>query len=962
MLRGAQFMATQAPPQVGERLGHYQLTELLAVGGMGMVFRAYEEALDRQVAVKVLSPELAADEQFANQFISEARAAATMSHANIVHVYNVGEDRGLLFFAMELVEGDNLDTLLRSVRQFNIAEAVQLIRQAALGLQHAHQRGIIHGDIKPANLVVTFNGVLKVTDFGLAKRTTAAGASDFGTPEYVSPEIIKAQPSDHRSDIYALGATLYHLLAGQPPFTGPTPEAVMEHHLHAALPPVQKLNMKVPPSVSRIISVCMAKKPGERYQHYEDLITALDAALAALTSTGKRKRESAPGSLFAVVFVIVLAISGAAFYFYVQRQQAQPPAPPIEQTQPAPPKAVEKLPNEPPTPVKEVTAEDEALAMEAAAALQAQAEPLIAAGKFSEALAIYRQWPLQPNHAKTRATQVLREQRTRLNRLVETEWDQWQKQTLPLRQEHKYAEALTLCDQFRQKHADFSDCVKLVQRETEQIRGEEQRRQADLLAEQRASEQRLQARLNELRDQVAKQIVALQWEKAREELRAAVKSAEAALQPRIVELQRVEVDSLIALRQAITDRVKAKPGPTLTLATRTGQIEGQVLADSDGRLALGLVLTHGVASTPIPWDALPPASVLRFYSACRDPNAANEQLAYAVLCAHYALQRAVRLDDARREVLVATEKNPASQPALETFLTRLADLERRLEQETALAAAQQALEQKAAFAWSAVESALSSKEVEAVVRELAGFLNEFKDTEVARQHRADIERMRAAQPNTPVAAFRPVSLGRAARVQLISTSEGDAPDKLESGATLATTGWLRGKGIARHGLPEDGKLVVAIGDQRVPFDLQFNRPDAIVLLRAPGGGSRVRNMQLQLQNHRGNYDQIAVLFTAAQGNSDLDVVATYDGGFDPSVFTFRAWNWQHIPTEVSDKRLAVVTTTATDKSRVSLGARLFTLNGNHRLNALRFVVPEAEDYSRDTTIAVLGVSLLPAAK
>ena len=946
-------MTTPAPPKVGDHLGHFQLAELLAVGGMGLVFRAYETTLDRHVAVKVLAPELAADIQYAQQFLHEARTLATLNHTNVVHVYNVGEERGLPYFAMELVEGDNLDTLLREVAQINVTEAVQLIRQAALGLQHAHLRGIIHGDIKPANLVVTHGGILKVTDFGLAKRVAAAPRADFGTPEYASPETIEGRPTDLRSDLYALGATLYHMLAGRPPFVADTPEAIMAQHLRETPAPVTRFNLQVNPALNRIVLKALVKKPGDRYQTYDELIADLDRFLSDRLAPKPDPGDGPPRHTLAMS-ILLLGLLGAVTWWFWPRRDANPRTPhaPIPQS-PAKTTNTAGQAVTPTRPTPTATEEDETLAGQAAASLQAQAEPLVAAGKLAEAFALYQPWPLQPVHAATRANAAIEQQRGRIRKLAVEAWEKVKPQPDLLRVEHNFADALALCDQVAQAYNNIPECLALVEQGRKTVLAEKKRYEAQLATEHQASEQQRQAILDTLRSQTTQLVAALQWEKARQELGLA-ETAQPAIQTRIRELCQNELDPLLALKKAILTRVKAKPGPTLTLATRTGEIEGQVMANDEGQFVLGRVLPHGTVSTPIPWETLPRASVVRFYSACHDPDNRDEQFACTLLLAQFAIAGQVRAEDARRDLLATVQRDPARQPAIESLLARLDDADRRRQQETAERAAVQAREQKAVIVWGQLSAVTAGNDLEAVARELQTFLKLHNDTDCARAHRVEIDRLQRLLPaaNT-VAPFVPLDLGHSQ--QIISTAGQEAANPLDNPRTLATSGFFRQHDLPLPGLPDDGRLIVRLNDQRVPFQLRVGQAaDALVL---SGAGlrrntSQVLNLPTQ---QRKLYAKLAVLFAAAHGSSSLELYPRLSGD-ETSSYVFQTWNWL-TPPALESKNIATIVTTATDRQRVVLGAQLIPLDPAKRLTGLRFVTSTS---SPETAVAILAISALPA--
>jgi len=267
-----------------EKLGAYRVLALLGSGGMGRVYRAVDEALQREVAVKTLLPALAADADFVARFTREARAAALLNHPNITQIYATGQEGPIPFFAMELIRGRSLDSLCRASGALEPARAAAYIRQAATGLRHAAQKGLIHRDVKPSNLMLAEDGVVKITDFGLAKAAgsdsglTATGEV-LGSPGYISPEQAQGRPLDSRSDIYSLGATFFHLVTGRLPFPAPTAVAMILKHMNEPLRSPRSLNAGIPFPVAATIQRMMAKNPGERFQDYDALIDALDRAI-----------------------------------------------------------------------------------------------------------------------------------------------------------------------------------------------------------------------------------------------------------------------------------------------------------------------------------------------------------------------------------------------------------------------------------------------------------------------------------------------------------------------------------------------------------------------------------------------------------------------------------------------------------------------------------------------------------
>ncbi|CAB4871801.1 unannotated protein [freshwater metagenome] len=256
--------------------GRYSLTHLIARGGMAQVFRATDLALNRPVALKVLYPELSVDQNFVERFRREAQAAANLSHPNIVPVFDWGEEDGTYFIVMELVEGTSLAGLLRDERIMPPARAASITAQVAGALAFAHRSGVVHRDVKPGNILITDEGVVKVTDFGIAQaistvdHLTAAG-SVMGTATYFSPEQAEGSLVDGRSDVYSLGVVLYELLAGRPPFVGDSPVSVAGMHVRDAAPSPLQFNPGIPADLESITMMALAKNPSQRYQTADEM-------------------------------------------------------------------------------------------------------------------------------------------------------------------------------------------------------------------------------------------------------------------------------------------------------------------------------------------------------------------------------------------------------------------------------------------------------------------------------------------------------------------------------------------------------------------------------------------------------------------------------------------------------------------------------------------------------------------
>ncbi|MGB8455767.1 MAG: Stk1 family PASTA domain-containing Ser/Thr kinase [Anaerocolumna sp.] len=260
----------------------YEIIDKVGSGGMADVYKAKCHRLNRFVAIKVLKPEYSDDKNFVKKFRGEAQSAAGLSHPNIVNVYDVGDDNGLHYIVMELVEGITLKNFIERKGKLEVKEAVGIAIQIAMGMEAAHMNHIIHRDIKPQNIIISREGKVKVTDFGIAKATNSntITSNAMGSVHYLSPEQARGGYSDEKSDIYSLGVTLYEMLSGQVPFAGDNTVSVALLHIQGEAAPLREIDPGIPLSVDRIVQKCMQKKPERRYLTASDLIADLKRSIS----------------------------------------------------------------------------------------------------------------------------------------------------------------------------------------------------------------------------------------------------------------------------------------------------------------------------------------------------------------------------------------------------------------------------------------------------------------------------------------------------------------------------------------------------------------------------------------------------------------------------------------------------------------------------------------------------------
>jgi predicted Ser/Thr protein kinase len=370
-------------PLIGKELGHCRIQRKLGQGGMGAVYLAHHPGLNKAVAIKVLPGDLAATPEFKERFVREARLAARLEHPNVVQVFDVGDEQGVHYISMQYVEGKSLDAWLKERKKLSVPEALSTAKRVAVALSAASKLGIVHRDIKPHNILISKDGVVKVADFGLAKdedsnRSISEPGAVMGTPYYMSPEQAKGEKVDHRSDLYSLGATLYHMLTGKRLYDGGSPVTiVLKQGGNEAPIPARQLEPTIPEAVDALLLRLLQKDPARRFQTADEVGRARDALKqpgpGSAVTAAPPKRKAALVALPIAGILVVGIILGLMLGRGGKRPVVPPPpvpAPPVVVKVPEPPKPVEKPvvkpvekpPVEPPAPPKEPTPREKIVA------------------------------------------------------------------------------------------------------------------------------------------------------------------------------------------------------------------------------------------------------------------------------------------------------------------------------------------------------------------------------------------------------------------------------------------------------------------------------------------------------------------------------------------------------------------------------------------------------------------------
>ena len=299
-----------------KQLGRYEVVGELGQGAMGIVYKARDPLIDRVVAIKTINLGLALDEkeEYEERFYQEAKAAGRLNHPNIVTIYDVGRTGDVAYIAMEFLQGRELRDIMNEAGKLPVDQTLDIVAQVALGLAYAHEHDIVHRDVKPSNIMVIRDGLVKITDFGIARMASSTVRTQtgmvLGSPKYMSPEQVMGKAIDQRSDIFSLGVMLYEMLTGQTPFKGENVNAIMYQTLNTVPVPPGKLNPAVPEMVNFIVAKALAKGADDRYQNARDLATDLRACREAIPRSGQSVRVSAPTGNAERVVPDAIGISG----------------------------------------------------------------------------------------------------------------------------------------------------------------------------------------------------------------------------------------------------------------------------------------------------------------------------------------------------------------------------------------------------------------------------------------------------------------------------------------------------------------------------------------------------------------------------------------------------------------------------------------------------------------------------
>lgn len=328
--------------------GRYQVIEELGKGGMGSVYKVYDAEVEEKVALKLLNPEIASDEETIKRFRNELKLARAISHKNVCRMHDLGQQEGVYYITMEYVAGENLKSFIRRSGQLNVDKAIGIAAEICEGLAEAHRLGVVHRDLKPQNIMIDLEGNAQIMDFGIARSLKAAGVTGpgviIGTPEYMSPEQVQGEAADQRSDIYAVGVILYEMLTGRVPFGGDTPFAIALKHKAETPPDPREFNGRIPEELSRLALRCLEKDRDRRFQSSGDLLVELreigleSRTTAAALSPEKPLKKAwpklsravlVPGAILGALVILAVAV------FFLLRSARSPAKPEARAAPPA---------------------------------------------------------------------------------------------------------------------------------------------------------------------------------------------------------------------------------------------------------------------------------------------------------------------------------------------------------------------------------------------------------------------------------------------------------------------------------------------------------------------------------------------------------------------------------------------------------------------------------------------------
>ena len=964
---------------------------------MGTVFQAHEEALDRLVAIKVLARRLVSDEAFVKRFLAEARAVAKLNHTNIVQIHYVAQQEDILFFAMEFVEGCNLDTLLDERIYVTEREAVEWVRQAALGLQHAHQNGLIHRDIKPANLMLTNQGIVKIADFGLCKKMATETTVDLhltddqtvmGTAAYMSPEQAQGMLVDHRSDIYSLGATFYHLVTGRPPFEGETPVAVLLQHIQKQPLPVQRFNTAATQPVNRVIQKMLAKNPRARYQNYEELLKELDLVLLAAKAApvggpspeaaqlAARKTSNAP--VWIAVLMMLGLLGAITFWWYQSAHQIKPVAPPAASgvVTPTPPTPSPPTKTPLPPPSQSVTIAIEDRAQKQFLELKQKAEALVTATNFGPALKLYEGWPLE--FSKTKAQPGVDAEKKRINELAQAAWKTARAAAEQFCKNKKYSEAIALydgCLERSQGIIAITNEAQDLRRFTLQVQKAEQENATKQTVNVDRGRAEQELKYQQTVDQDDKLILVQQFERAQEDTRLAagaaplVKDKYAALQ--------AEMDSLVALKKNTIARIQANPGTVITLVTtlidstgQSKQVDGQLARADTETLTLRQQAPGGFADFPVKWIDLTPASAAQVFKAYLDQKSADELLGYAILLLHQGY-----LDAAKQTFQAVVGRDSGKKIVVDKYLARLAEQE-RVQQEKTLRLQN---ELSATSLWQQIQANALKKDWPAVQRDYQKLIDQFKDTDLVKvQKHQEIEQFvtTLAEGLVPKEAV-PFDLGGICNADVISSAAHPSADSFDviNQFSWATGGLLKARNLTEEGLHDDGRVVIPGVELKGAFQVRVGGSKNVILLTGPQG-RQPKPVQIVLtEKERGKFSRISFLHASVSGDGMVVVTLHYDSGAD-QVLKLNILDWNpeaRTHTAVSGEALAVVTRGFVNQNnqvnidnKVEMYAQTFTADPQRTLQSMTLAYESstasktAEGSAGKFAAGIFGVCALPS--